>query len=410
MQSIQAKRLARRWVPAVVVGLALVATQAQGQLISLPKPRVPVTFHHAAGMKIALQGKKVALGQISGPCAQQFSDSLVSAFQMHGVEIVNREYLNTILTEHRFQASSSVDPATAVQLGRILGPSVMVFVRVSRCGVERKSTYEDQFIGPRVNVSTSQAHFLASVDTVDLATGADLAVRSIEANPKKENRSTTGVPEFPGEVEVQDQAVHEAVTKAEHLYFPWTETAQVVFMNSKECNLKQAYDLLKAGDNEGALKAAKDSVDVCKSQKPNRQADAWYNLGMSYALLDKYDDALAAMAEANKLHSDKIVVEAIAGIRQEQANEAAIARSDAEQSAEAKHAQDDQARRAQEVAKAALTNDSIIKMIKGGLSADVVVRMIASQPCKFSVTPDDLLALKQAGVPDSVIAAMLDKK
>ena len=36
--------------------------------------------------------------------------------------------------------------------------------------------------------------------------------------------------------------------------------------------------------------------------------------------------------------------------------------------------------------------------------------MIATQPGKFSITPDDLLALKRAGVSDKVIAAMLDKK
>jgi tetratricopeptide (TPR) repeat protein len=271
--------------------------------------------------------------------------------------------------------------------------------------------YEDQFVGPRVNVARSEAHFLASVHTVDLASGRELAVRSIESNPRKENRSTTGIPEYPGEVEVQDQAVREAVAKTEHLYFPWMESRQVPFMNSKECNLKTAYDLLRAGDTEGALKLSQENVEACKSDpKVNHQADAWYNLGITYYLADDYDHALSAMTEANKLHSDRTILDAITGIRQEKASTETMARAEAQQAAETERARTDQAQRSQDAAKAMLTNDSVVKLVKGGLSPDVVVRMIASQPAKFSLTPDDLLALKQAGVPDAVIAAMLDKR
>lgn len=62
-----------------------------------------------------------------------------------------------------------------------------------------------------------------------------------------------------------------------------------------------------------------------------------------------------------------------------------------------------------EAARAALTNEAVLKLVKGGLSEDVVVKMIEGQPAKFSLLPDDLLALKRAGASDRVIAAMLDK-
>jgi hypothetical protein len=272
---------------AISAGLLALASTSNAQFSFGQKPRVPVSIRHPAGTGVTLQGKKVAFGQISGPCAQQFSDLLVPVFQANHVEVVNRDQLTSVLAEHRFQVSGSVDQTTAVALGKVLGPSVMIFVTVSRCSVERSLVYEDQFVGPRVNVSRTQAHFLASVHTVDLATGKELAVQSLETNPRKENRSTTGVAEYPGEVEVQDMAVHEAATKAEHLYFPWTETRQVPFMNSKDCNLKAAYDLLRAGDTEAALKTSKENVEACKSDpKGNHQADAWYNLGIVYYLTD----------------------------------------------------------------------------------------------------------------------------
>jgi hypothetical protein len=55
---------------------------------------------------------------------------------------------------------------------------------------------------------------------------------------------------------------------------------------------------------------------------------------------------------------------------------------------------------------AILDNDAIVKMIVGGLKEDTVIRVIEARPGKYALGPDALLALKTAGVPQSVIAAM----
>ena len=57
----------------------------------------------------------------------------------------------------------------------------------------------------------------------------------------------------------------------------------------------------------------------------------------------------------------------------------------------------------------ALTNDAIVKMVKAGLSANVIVSMVKTQPAKYSLSPDDLIKLKSAGVPDNVVGAMVEK-
>jgi hypothetical protein len=56
-----------------------------------------------------------------------------------------------------------------------------------------------------------------------------------------------------------------------------------------------------------------------------------------------------------------------------------------------------------------LTNDSIVKMVKAGLGDDVIVATINSQPGKYSTGPDDLIALKAAGVGDKIITVMVTK-
>jgi hypothetical protein len=56
-----------------------------------------------------------------------------------------------------------------------------------------------------------------------------------------------------------------------------------------------------------------------------------------------------------------------------------------------------------------LTNDSVVKMVKAGLSEDVIVSVVRTQPAQYTVTPDQLIALKSAGVSDKVVAAMVEK-
>lgn len=56
-----------------------------------------------------------------------------------------------------------------------------------------------------------------------------------------------------------------------------------------------------------------------------------------------------------------------------------------------------------------LTNDSIMQMVRAGLSEDIILSMVKTQPAKYTVTPERLIALKAAGVPDKVVAAMVEK-
>ena len=55
-------------------------------------------------------------------------------------------------------------------------------------------------------------------------------------------------------------------------------------------------------------------------------------------------------------------------------------------------------------------NDAVVKMVKGGLTDDLIVGMINSQQTSFALSADDLIALKTNGVSDKVVSAMMAKK
>jgi hypothetical protein len=58
-------------------------------------------------------------------------------------------------------------------------------------------------------------------------------------------------------------------------------------------------------------------------------------------------------------------------------------------------------------AQEALTNEEVIKFVKAGLSDDTIIRIVKSRPTKFVLGADAVLALKDAGVSDKLLAVML---
>ena len=56
-----------------------------------------------------------------------------------------------------------------------------------------------------------------------------------------------------------------------------------------------------------------------------------------------------------------------------------------------------------------LTNDSILKLAKSGLSEDLIVNMVNTQSGNYKLGADEVLQLKKEGVTDKIISAMLHK-
>ena len=59
-------------------------------------------------------------------------------------------------------------------------------------------------------------------------------------------------------------------------------------------------------------------------------------------------------------------------------------------------------------AQKALTNQDVVDLVKTGLSPDIIKAKIRASTCQFDTSTAGLKGLKDAGVPDSVIVAMVD--
>lgn len=406
------------WTVALVLALVVaVPTTAQlrKSIITFGHPQVPVTIQHPAAKPLNLAGKRLAFNVTGGTCASELEDQINSTFGNKGVNIVDRGHIDDILREQNFQAGSDVDPSKAVAIGRLLGPTLMVFVGVTRCYTDPpKRLVQQNIIGPPTYISKTEAHLRASLRVVDLSTGRVLDTQPLNADSADQTSDPNGYPEAPSQADELDSVEKKAVAQVERRYFPWSEQRMVTFMNGKECNLRQAYNLLKANDLRGALQASQEGVEACKSDpKGNHEADALYDLGIMYFLAGRYDDSLKALTESQRLHNDSAVLKAMADCREARDQAGTVAREEAANTDPppgAPGAQPMPQAAPAAPSKDTLTNSDIINMVRGGLNADLILKMIGTRPGHFSTEPQDLLSLKSAGVPDSVISAMLDKR
>lgn len=309
------------------VGLAVcsLGNAAQAQIWDrLTNPQVTVTLTHPPylGMKV----DRVAFGPIQGQCSDQFLDAVIADFVNGNVEVIDRQHLETLLAEHKLSLSGYVDKQRAAEMGKILGPSVLLFLKVLRCDTLQKKLYKDStdFRGNahRTHISKTEGYFKASIQSVDLTTGRVFAARTIDATPSLQNESMDSCcPEFPSEYEVQDLAQRQAVEQIHRMFFPWSETKALYFFDDKDCNLKAAFQLLRGGDQQGALELSQTNLEACRGRgdvKPKVVAHAVYNVGMASFILGHHDKALEYFAESAKLGGGNIVAETIAECRRAQ--------------------------------------------------------------------------------------------
>jgi hypothetical protein len=56
-----------------------------------------------------------------------------------------------------------------------------------------------------------------------------------------------------------------------------------------------------------------------------------------------------------------------------------------------------------------MNNDGVIRLVKSGMTEDLIISVIQQQPGMYGLGANDLAALKEASVSEKIIAAMLAK-
>jgi hypothetical protein len=204
-------------------------------------------------------------------------------------------------------------------VGELLGAQALVFLKVTTCKTNHLTDKKQRWTtaGPvTVYLRVTKGDFRGSVRVIDLTTG-----RTLKTKPFQTTYSESSEEGYPDDDSVLERARELSIAQVRRLFFPWTESREVVFYedDDKFCNLEPGYNLLKAGDLEGALVASETSYSQCRAApgaKPKMIGRAAYDLGVLQCLGGDFDAGLINLGEAMRTNAGDVVASAIAECRQ----------------------------------------------------------------------------------------------
>jgi hypothetical protein len=329
----------------------LIASDARGQFWDkLTNPQITINLTHPP--RLGLNLKKFAFGPTYGRCSDEIVDQLSSALIANNVEVVDRITLTSLLAQRQLSLGGGMDSQRATQVGKVLGPTALIFVQVSDCEVEHRKTHterreeirddhkdnkgsgqkndqqgkqqnndrkdeksEKNYRVIHTNHAISTVHLRGSLQTVDLATGRIFSATPIAQDFTLENQADERFPEFPPDRAVRQPAIANAAGMALTMFVNWNEQKRLYFFDDKTCNLSGAYSLLKGGDLPGTLHASIDNIETCKrlpNVKESTLAHAYYNVGLAYLLVNDPEHSMKYLEESAKLKGGDIVEQTIA--------------------------------------------------------------------------------------------------
>lgn len=148
-----------------VAMVVLVAAIVFGSTVCIGAAEVPASGRLRVGIISFTGSFNYQFVQYASNC---LSDTLVGIKRF---EVVEREHIERILSEQRFQVSGAVNPDTAVRLGELLGIDYAFVGSLDRC--ECKSEFWTDKDGKRHYYYAGSAE--ASIRIIDMSTGAILS-------------------------------------------------------------------------------------------------------------------------------------------------------------------------------------------------------------------------------------------
>jgi tetratricopeptide (TPR) repeat protein len=398
----------------------IIGANAQG-FDALSNPKVLVKIAHPPGLGIKIN--KVVFNPATGINAEQITDVLISDFVNNGVEVIDRDNLNTILREHSLNFSGYVDKNTALSIGNLIGPSALITVKVLRFQTEKQEnlyvdekqrdykTKTDKIV--RAYIARTTVYLKVSIQTTDLTTGRIFTARVLDYMPKVENKSYTGRPETPSEIAIQETALRYLASDVHKMFFSWVEATDLYFMDDKDCGLKEAFRALKAGDIDQAFDLSQKSLELCLNSvgiKDKLLAHAYYNVGMMYFIKNEYDKALHNFQKSLHLRPGSIVNESISECVRAKTFAEIMQKVDDNAAVEIEKSNIQSKEAEQSMVANTLTNADVITLTQKKLPTNLILQKIKTSPCKFNTTTEALIQLTNAGVAESVIMLMMEKK
>ncbi|MFH1352756.1 MAG: CsgG/HfaB family protein [bacterium] len=256
--------------------------------------------------------KKIAIGDITGTGAENFTDELTQAlFNCDRFEVLDRQNLDRIMKEHHFDLAGVVDETTAAQIGKFIGAAALVFGRVSLYKYGEEVVYSDSKdyktgIVTRYYYRIGEANVTANLRVTDLTTGKILAVKNIAEKSTVKSSASKGTPEDIDKDGLLAKTREAVVNRFMKMIAPYQVNLKVQFLvDNKMPELGRGINVAKAGELKEAADAFKEVIKKYAGTSEFKIDKAHYNLGLTLVLMNEYKEGIEELKKAIKINPNQ---------------------------------------------------------------------------------------------------------
>ncbi|MDO9577760.1 MAG: CsgG/HfaB family protein [Candidatus Cloacimonadales bacterium] len=305
----------------VLIALLIISCGTTSMLMTVTRPAEVNLKNYK---KIALGDIVDAGGSVSRH-AQDIADDITTAlFDSETFEVLDRQNLQSIMSEHKLSTTGIIDENTASELGKVIGAAVLVFGRIQADKYDEETSKADAWKDKKTGV-WHQTHYRkgtynmsVNLKVIDITTSKILAVKSLSAGYVS---STSADNQWPEEIDkdaLYTKCLKNITGQFMRMVAPYDVQVKASFQTDKLLpEVAQAITQLKIGEWEEGLTLFEDATKKT-GLEPKVKAKAFYDLGLAQLYGGDFDNAIINFKQAMKLMpSAKIYQNAITNAKSE---------------------------------------------------------------------------------------------
>jgi len=258
--------------------------------------------------------RKIAIGDIvdqygrKGGHAKDMADEITSVLFTSGqFEILDRQNLARIMTEHSLSETGIIDESTAAEIGKIIGTEALVFGRIQtdqyQEDLKEGKPYKDKKGRThQINTRTGSYRVAANLQVIDIQTARILAVKNLSAV-----QTATSIADRKEPKSIDRNALYARCLKKISQQFirmvaPYDVRVRAAFLTDKLLpEVDQAIGYFRIGEWEEGMTLLRGTIS--KSGLPVEvQAKTFYNLGLAETYDGQFDEAIEHLKTALSLN------------------------------------------------------------------------------------------------------------
>ena len=258
--------------------------------------------------------RKIAIGDIvdqsgkKGGHAKDMADEITSVLFTSGqFEVLDRQNLARIMTEHSLSETGIVDENTAPEIGKVIGTAALVFGRIQtdqyKEDLKEGEPYKDKKGRThQINTRTGSYRVSANLQIIDIQTARILAVKSLSAERTSRKSADNRDPDNIDRNALYARCLKDISQKFIRMVAPYDVQVRAAFLTDKLLpEVDQAISYFRIGEWEEGMTILRGTIN--KSGLPLEvQAKTFYNLGLAETYAGQFDEAIEHLKTALSLN------------------------------------------------------------------------------------------------------------